>query len=61
MMDLFTQYSQVPETANMWQWAFAHPYLYTIIKIGTPSLYAVILYIGFRVVTTFFDNKKRRY
>lgn len=48
------------ENSYMWQWAFAHPYLHTFIKLGTPSLYAIILYVGFRIITKIFAPKNRR-
>jgi hypothetical protein len=47
-------------SAAEWQWNFAHPYLYFWIKIGTPSVYAIILYVGFRIVTKVLSPKPRR-
>jgi hypothetical protein len=47
MMDLL-------QTSDMaWQWANNHPYLYTVIKLGQPSVWAVIIYAGIRIINTF--------
>lgn len=44
---------------DMWIWAHTHPYLFTIIKLGTPSVYAVILYAASRILTSVARNKRR--
>lgn len=58
MLGLITQ---ATESSEMWQWAFAHPYLYTLIKIGTPSFYAIILYLGFRIISTALGGNRRKW
>lgn len=44
---------------EMWDWAYAHPYLFTVIKLGTPSVYAVILYVASRIVTNAIGGRRR--
>lgn len=46
-------------TGEMWMWAHAHPYLFTVIKLGTPSVYAVILYVASRIISNVFSSKRR--
>lgn len=40
-------------SAESWAWANNHPYLFTVIKLGQPSVWAVIIYAGIRIVNTF--------
>lgn len=39
------------QSGEMWIWAHNHPYLFTIIKLGTPSVYAVILFAASKIIT----------
>lgn len=62
LAELFAKTTQTNAQATLdmsfqWRWAFEHPYLYTFIKVGTPSLYAIIMYIGFRIITRAFARK----
>jgi hypothetical protein len=42
---------EMATSKEMWSWAYCHPYLFTVIKLGTPSVYAIILYAGTRIIT----------
>jgi hypothetical protein len=46
-------------TGEMWMWAHAHPYLFTVIKLGTPSVFAVILYVASRIVANVLGGRRR--
>jgi hypothetical protein len=53
MMDLL-------QTSNqMWVWANQHPYLFTIIRLGQPSVWAIIIYAGSRIISNFVNTNKR--
>jgi hypothetical protein len=47
------------QTKDMWMWAYSHPYLFTVIKLGTPSVYAIILYGASRIITNVLGGKRR--
>lgn len=47
------------DTKEMLEWAFIHPYLFTLIKLGTPSVYAVILFAGSKIITSTLGTKRR--
>lgn len=42
-----------------WDWAYAHPYLFTVIKIGTPSVWAVILFAGSKIYKNALRGNRR--
>jgi hypothetical protein len=47
------------ESKEMWMWAYVHPILFTIIKLGTPSLYAVILFAGSKIISSILGKRRR--
>lgn len=40
------------QTKELMEWAYFHPYLFTVISLGTPSVYAVILFAGSKIIKT---------
>lgn len=42
----------------MWVWATAHPYLYTLIKVSTPTMFVILMYVSSRIMYGL--SRKRR-
>lgn len=55
MLDFLTHPDKI-STALEWQWAFAHPILHTLIKLGTPTAWAIIIFTGFRITRKVFQK-----
>jgi hypothetical protein len=49
----------IAQSKEMWEWAYTHPYLFTIIKLGTPSVYAVILFAASKIIANTVGRKRR--
>lgn len=47
------------QTKDLVEWGYMHPYLFTIIQLGQPSVYAVILFAGSKIISNVLRMKRR--
>lgn len=50
--------SSSTESMAMWVWATQHPYLYTLIKISTPTMMVVLMFVASKIM---FGFGRKRY